>query len=99
MMIDYRVVQKKTGCTGEQAKYLAAKINELPKLQKQIMKHLDEVNLCNCAEVDLVRLYDHYDTSCNIIGYIRKGYITIMYKFGFDTLLKDDIFKDVIDVV
>lgn len=96
MRIDYRVIKKKTECTDEQAKYLAAKIRELPKIQEQIMEHLDEVNLHNCIKVDLVRLYGHYDTACNIIGYREQGWITILYKFGFDILFKDVVFKEVI---
>lgn len=96
MRIDYRVIKKKTGCTDEQAKYLAVKIRELPKMQEQIMEHLDEVNLYNCIKVDLVRLYGYFDTSCNIVGYRQNGRITKMYKFGFDNLFRDRVFTEVI---
>lgn len=103
MKVKWRLIMKKTGCTRKQAKYLATEIKKLPKLQDQIMEHLDEVNLYNCDKVELVRLYNYMDSSCNINGYrpderISYKDMTVykLYRHTFHDFDKDRVFKSVI---
>jgi hypothetical protein len=99
MKVDMRIIKKKTGCTDEQAKYLACEIRKLPKLKEQIMNNLNEVNLYGCDKVVVVRHFGYRDDGANIVGYrptTDLGICVTMYKFCFDILFKDSVFKEVI---
>lgn len=103
MNVDCRVIRKKTGCTEDQAKYLAVEIRKLPKLKDQIMKHLDKVNLYNCDKVELVRHFGYRDDGCNINGYrpdanlsYGESIIYNIFKHSFNELFKDEVFISIL---
>lgn len=69
MKVDSRIIMKKTGCTREQAKYLAEEIRNLPKVKDIIMEHIEEVNLFGCEKVEVIRMCGYMDDSVKIAGY------------------------------
>lgn len=68
MRVDSRTIMKKTGCTIEQAQYLAEEIRKLPKVKDIIMEHIGEVNLFGCEKVEVIRMYGYMDDSVKIAG-------------------------------
>ena len=69
MRIDWRTIKNKTGCSGEQARYLANEIRNLPKIQETFMSNLDRINLRNCTRVEVRLLYGYMDDDINICGW------------------------------
>ena len=61
-----KLIQKKTQCTKEQAKYLARELKSLPKVLDNFVNHLDEINLYDCKSVKVVRVLGYLDDSVNI---------------------------------
>ena len=105
MRADYRSIKNKTGCTEEQAKYLATEIKKYPKVKDIILKHIDKINLRNCDEVKVVPLYGHWDTSVNVVGYLVTDVWTLfgeehrdhkLLKYSFDELFPDKMFYEMI---
>lgn len=62
------IIRRETGCTDEQAKYLAEEIEKLPKVKAIIMSRINEVNLFDCETVEIIRLYGYMDHSVKIAG-------------------------------
>lgn len=100
MKVDYRYIKKQTGCTEEQAKYLAAELRSYPKVKDIVLNHLSEINLRNCDEVKIVPMLGYIDNAINIVcKRLSKdfGFLKLYnnYKYGFDTLFPEKCFYEV----
>ena len=105
MRADYRSIKKRTGCTEEQAKYLAAEIKKYPKVKDLILSHIDEINLRNCDKVEVVPFYNHWDSAVNVCGWLVTDTWTLfgeehrdhkLLKYSFDQLFPDKMFYEMI---
>ena len=63
-----KLIKAKTGCTAVQARYLAKEMLALPKVLKTFVDNLDNMNLYNCANVEVVRVCGYMDDCVNVIG-------------------------------
>ena len=105
MRTDYRSIKKMTGCTEEQAKYLAEEIRKYPKVKNIILSHIDEINLRNCDRVEVVPFYNYYDSAVNVCGWLVTDVLTLfgeehrdhkLLKYSFDELFPDKMFYEMI---
>lgn len=63
-----KLVKSKTGCTAIQARYLAKEMLKLPKVLDTFINNLDNMNLYNCCDVKVVRVFGYMDDCINVIG-------------------------------
>lgn len=66
-----KLIRKKTGCTKEQASYLAKEMKAYPKQLDNFINHLDEIGLYNFKSVKVICV-SSYGDSINIDA--RKVY-------------------------